>query len=91
MTYASQLRMMRQARGLTQEQLAEKTGIPNTYLSLMETGKVIPAGEWDTRLRDALGWTPETDASLAQLAGWMTEPETLTTDGKNVLPEEQPA
>ena len=30
MTYASQLRMMRQARGLTQEQLAEKTGITPT-------------------------------------------------------------
>jgi transcriptional regulator with XRE-family HTH domain len=74
MTYASQLRMMRQARGLTQEQLAEKTGIPNTYLSLMETGKVTPAGEWETRLRDALGWTPEADASLAQLAGGTTDP-----------------
>jgi predicted transcriptional regulator len=89
MTYASQLRMIRQARGLTQEQLAEKTGIPNTYLSLMETGKVIPAGEWDTRLREALGWTPETDASLAQLAGGTTDPE--ITVGKNLLPEEQPA
>ena len=74
MTFASQLRMMRQARGLTQEQLAEKSGIQNTYLSLMETGKVIPAGEWDTRLREALGWTPEADASLAQLAGGTTEP-----------------
>ena len=74
MTYASQLRMMRQARGLTQEQLAEKSGIPNTYLSLMETGKVIPAGEWDTRLREALGWTLETDASLAQLAGVTADP-----------------
>lgn len=67
MTYASQLKMMRQARGLTQEQLAEKTGIPNTYLSLMETGKVIPADEWDTRLREALAWTPETDDLLHSL------------------------
>jgi predicted transcriptional regulator len=74
MTYASQLKFLRQARGLTQEQLADKTGIPNTYLSLMETGKVIPAGKWDTRLREALGWTPETDASLAQLAGGMVDP-----------------
>jgi len=59
--------MLRQARGLTQEQLAEKTGIPNTYLSLMETGKVVPAGEWDIRIREALGWTPIADASLAEL------------------------
>ena len=67
MTYANQLRMMRQARGLTQEQLAEKCGIPNTYLSLMETGKVIPAGEWDAKLREALDWTPETDTLLNSL------------------------
>jgi transcriptional regulator with XRE-family HTH domain len=95
MTYASQLKMMRQARGLTQEQLAEKSGIPNTYLSLMETGKVIPSGEWETRLRDALGWTPEADVSLAQLAGRTPEPAEvepeMLTAGKNVLPEEQPA
>lgn len=67
MSYASQLKMMRQARGLTQEQLAEKAGIPNNYLSLMETGKVVPAGEWDARIRAALGWTPEAEASLAEL------------------------
>lgn len=67
MTYASQLKMLRQARGLTQEQLAEKAGIPNTYLSLMETGKVAPLGDWDVRIRTALGWTPEMEASLAEL------------------------
>jgi predicted transcriptional regulator len=78
MTYASQLRMMRQARGLTQEQLADKTGIPNTYLSLMETGKVIPSGEWDAKLRESLGWTAETDASLAQLAAAPVEAEAVT-------------
>ena len=102
MTYASQLRMMRQARGLTQEQLAEKTGIPNTYLSLMETGKIIPAGEWDTRLREALDWTPDTDDLLRKLhhtnldltmqyVAATSEIQAEITAAKNVLPEEQSA
>lgn len=67
MTYAAQLKTMRQARGLTQEELAAKTGIPNTYISVMETGKIIPAGEWEAKLREALQWTPDTDALLGEL------------------------
>lgn len=67
MSYASQLKMMRQARGLTQEQLAERAGIPNNYLSLMETGKVVPHGEWDAKIRAALGWTPQAETSLVEL------------------------
>ncbi|MCU0503169.1 MAG: helix-turn-helix transcriptional regulator [Anaerolineae bacterium] len=67
MTYAAQLKTMRQARGLTQEELAAKTGIPNTYLSMMETGRIIPAGEWEAKLREALEWTPDTDALLGEL------------------------
>lgn len=67
MTYAAQLKTMRQARGLTQEELSAKTGIPNTYLSMMETGRIIPAGEWEAKLREALQWTPDTDTLLGEL------------------------
>jgi len=67
MDFATQLRTLRQARNLTQEQLAVKAGIPNTYISSMETGKVIPAGAWLAQLRAALGWTDDTDGLLALL------------------------
>lgn len=67
MTLAQRMRQIRQLRNLTQEQLAEKTGIPNTYLSLMESGKVTPAGDWETRIREALNWTPDVDAKLDAL------------------------
>lgn len=66
-SYGSQLKALRQARGLTQEQLAEKTGILNTYLSLIETGKVIPSDDWDVKIREALNWTTETNELLAVL------------------------
>ena len=64
MTFAEKLRTLRTLRGLKQQELADLTGIPTNYLSLMESGKVIPAGEWDTRIREALGWSAETDAKL---------------------------
>jgi transcriptional regulator with XRE-family HTH domain len=67
MEFGVQLKTLRNARGWTQDQLAEQAGIPNTYLSLMETGKIVPAGEWARRLRAALGWTAETDDLLTAL------------------------
>lgn len=69
MTFGATLKLLRQARGLTQEQLAEKCGIPNPYLSLMETGKIVPAGDWDTKLKEALGWTPAAEGLLAEILG----------------------
>ena len=59
MTFAQQLRALRALHGLTQKQLTEKTGIPDTYLSLMETGKMIPTSDWEARLKAALDWPDE--------------------------------
>ncbi len=67
MTLSQRLKTLRTMRGLTQEDLASKTCIPNNYISLMESGKVTPAGEWDERIRAALNWTPEVDAKLDEL------------------------
>lgn len=36
------IRLMRKAKGLTQEQLAEKIGIDNKHLSRIEKGKHLP-------------------------------------------------
>ncbi len=59
MTFTLQLKTIRTLRGLTQEQLAEKTGVPNTYISMMETGKIIPVGDWEARIKAALDWPDE--------------------------------
>jgi len=67
MTLSQRLSLLRKMRNMTQEQLSRETGIPNTYISRMETGKILPAGEWEDRLRNALNWTPEVDAQLDNL------------------------
>ena len=65
MTFSQQLKTLRTLRGLTQEELAAKTGIPNTMLSQMETGKVVPAGEWETKIKTALDWPTDANAFAA--------------------------
>lgn len=59
MTFAQRLKVIRVWRGLTQVELAEKCGIPANYISNMETGKVVPVGDWEKALKGALGWTDE--------------------------------
>jgi DNA-binding XRE family transcriptional regulator len=67
MTFGSKMKTLRLLRNMTQENLATKTGIANTYLSTFETDKMIPTGEWERKIREALNWTPEIDAQLDQL------------------------
>ena len=45
----------RQARGLTQEQLAEASGVHRVTIARIETGEVSPKAETLKRLADALG------------------------------------
>ena len=40
-----QIRKMRKAKGLTQDQLAEKSGVGVTHISHIETGKSVPSLE----------------------------------------------
>lgn len=68
MTPSERLRTLRTMRGLTQEELGRRAGIPNTQISLAESGKITFAGDWDARIREALNWTPEVDAQLDTLA-----------------------
>lgn len=64
MDYATKFRIVRNARGLKQTELADMTGIPNTYISLIETGKMIPSGDWETKLKAALDWPADDGATL---------------------------
>jgi len=73
MDFRVRLRTMRAVQGVSQRSLEKLTAIPNTYLSDFETGKSYPNADWDQRIREALGWTPEVDAALDQLAAALGE------------------
>ena len=45
MTLASRLRQLRAARGLSQEQLADRAGIDRSNYSRVESGKVSPSAD----------------------------------------------
>jgi len=45
---------LRNEKGLTQEELAERTGLSNTYIAMLETGKRTPSLEALYKLTDAL-------------------------------------
>lgn len=68
MDFSTRMKALRQARGLSQVDLADKTGIPNTLLSLIETGKVYPGPDYERRIREALGWDEHAETALAMLA-----------------------
>lgn len=69
MNFGTQLRAMRAIRNLSQVALADLTGIPNTYISDMEMGKVMPNPQWEADLRAALDWPEAADEAFAILAG----------------------
>jgi transcriptional regulator with XRE-family HTH domain len=49
-----QIKTLRQARGMSQEELSEKVSINSKYLSAIERGKANPTLDVLTRLADAL-------------------------------------
>ena len=51
----ARLAQVRQARGMTQEQLAEASGVHRVTIARIETGEVSPKAETLKRLADALG------------------------------------
>ena len=52
------LRKLRNEDGLSQEQLAEKSGLHRTYISLLERGEKSPTLTTICRLASALGVAP---------------------------------
>jgi len=69
MDFARQLRVMRVVRNVSQKELAYITEIPNTYLSDIETGKVLPSPDWEARIRAALCWPENAESLFAALEG----------------------
>lgn len=55
----SNVRMLRQAKGWTQEELAERSGFSQHYISSLETGRRNPTVVSLFLLAQALGTTPD--------------------------------
>lgn len=51
--------LLRKKRGMTQEQLAEKSDLSNIYISHIENSRSIPSLETLMKLCDALAVTPD--------------------------------
>lgn len=49
-------------------ELQEMTGIHYTWLSRIENGRAVPTDEQLSRIREAVGWTPELDEALSRIA-----------------------
>lgn len=62
------IKLIRQARRVSQLELSKMVSIDNTRLSLIENGHVQPTDEQLSRIREALGWTPELDEVLSRIA-----------------------
>jgi DNA-binding XRE family transcriptional regulator len=57
--FASRLKALREARGLTQVQLSEASGVSQATISRVEAGRLEPGWETAVRLADALGVSVE--------------------------------
>ena len=58
MTVGDELRAVREAAGLSQEELAEKAKLHRTYVNMVERGKKNPTLEVFFRICDALNILP---------------------------------
>lgn len=67
----ARVRQLREWRGLSQEELAEKIGKDQNYISQLERGVIrMPRPETLAALAEALGTTP---VDLLRAAGWVPE------------------
>ena len=55
MTFGEQLAAMRKAKGLSQDQLGQRTGYDKRVISRYETGRTLPSIEAARTLAEALG------------------------------------
>jgi transcriptional regulator with XRE-family HTH domain len=65
MSIPDKIRVLRAAKRVTQDDLAQRTGIPSYFISAIESG-AIP--RYERRLLEELGYSPSMDALLGELA-----------------------
>ena len=68
MDFAHNLKTMRIMRELTQAELANKAMTSQAFISHIESGKLLPSPDLETRLRKALGWSDLEDEAFAILS-----------------------
>lgn len=81
--FAANLRRLREAAGLTQEELSFRAAIHRTQISLLENGARLPRFETLIKLAGALDATPN---DLTDGITW--EPVVAITGGLSVTPPE---
>jgi transcriptional regulator with XRE-family HTH domain len=59
----------REAKGLSQAQLATMLGVDRSFISFIERGERPPSADVLDRLCDVLGFTPEQRSEALRLAG----------------------
>lgn len=65
MNYGKAIRLARSARGLTQQELADRAGLNSSYISLLEKGHRVPG----TKALEALSEALEVPMYLLMLMG----------------------
>jgi DNA-binding XRE family transcriptional regulator len=69
MDFASKMRMMRAARGMTQRELAERADVSEYTIPWIENGRLLPSPEIEARIKAALDWPANADEAFAILGG----------------------
>ena len=67
MDFATTLKLLRALRHMSQVELARAAGVAPNCMSYLESGKILPGPEWESRLLDALGYQPEMEPMLIAL------------------------
>jgi transcriptional regulator with XRE-family HTH domain len=65
-TFSDVLQGLRRERGLTQEELAFRSGLDRTYISLLERGRRVPTIDTLFKLSRSLGIKPEDFVALIE-------------------------
>lgn len=66
-TIHNMVRIVRVSQGMTQTELAKRTGLSQWLISEIERGRVNPSDEELNKIKTALNWTPELDIHLEAL------------------------
>lgn len=62
------IRIVRMFRQMSQQELGKRTDLSQFVISFIETNRANPTDEQLSRIREALGWTPELDEALEKIA-----------------------
>ena len=64
MDFGTQLRVMRIVRHWQQRELAKASGVPISYISFLESGRMLPTPDQARKLKAALGWPANAEVAF---------------------------